>query len=147
MRILAMRLAGMPDKDIADYLKISPKSIGPYIYKAGKNGWIQEFTNPRETIEAGLMHKVLRNLDSALDDDARNEKTMMPVKTAVALKIAEGTVFKDFEPAAAAPPAQMTAVSIRIERTDPIPIREGTIGGTPHFIEGAYDPVEQTIPE
>ena len=129
MRIIALRLGGMEDPEIAAYLKLSPNSISAYVHRASRNGWLSSFNSAKETIEYGLTHKVLRNLDEALDDDTRPMSGGFKNKTAVALKIAEGTIFKSFAEAENAP-SQQTAISIRIEQPrEVVPMRPGTIGG------------------
>ena len=128
MKIIALRLGGMEDAEIASYLGISKNSISQYIWRAGKNGWL-DFNNAKDAIENGLAHKVLRNLDEALDDDSRPMTGGPKNKTAVALKIAEGTMFKQFGDTDNAP-TQQTAISIRIEQPrEAQSIRPGTIGG------------------
>lgn len=125
MKIIALRLGGLSDDQIAEHLGISRKSIGPYIYKAGKNGWL-DYGSSREAIENGLAHKVIRNLNAFLDDMSDNDS-----RREVTLEVAKGTIFKEFGAELAAAIAPSTAISIRIEQPSiQQPIREGTIGGT-----------------
>jgi predicted transcriptional regulator len=141
MHILAMRMAGNTNQEIAKALDIAERSIRQYIYLAGRNGWLVESENwadPADRLEFELSHKVIRNLDEAMDDDARNEKTGMKVKTAVALKVAEGTIFKKFSEAVVQP-NHSNILAIRIETlvgTAVEVVREGAGGGTPRFTEG-----------
>jgi hypothetical protein len=129
MKILALRLGGMSDEEIAKYLNITRSTISPTLWRAGKNGWLA-YNSTREAIENGLMHKVIRNLDEALDDETRNEKTGMTVKAQMALKVAEGTAFKEFGSDTTMALPNQTAISIRIEQPSvQQPMREGTIGG------------------
>ena len=122
-------MAGMSEEKIADYLGLAKISLSSYVYRASKNGWL-DYNSSREAIEHGLAHKVIRNLDEALDDDFRNVKTGVKVKTAVALKVAEGTMFKDFGDSTTGAAPVQTAISIRIEQPrEALPMREGTIGG------------------
>ncbi len=137
MQIIAMRISGMSDDEIAPLLNISRKSIAPYVYRAGKNGWLT-LDQPKDRIEFELLHKVVRNLEEGLD--AKPEallNTGMPLRTAVALKVAEGTVFKQFSEPATQQIAQ-TAVAIRIEMpagAGQQQIREDTTGGVPAYID------------
>ena len=125
MQIIAFRLGGMEDAEIAKYLKISPKSIGPYIYRAGKNGWLS-FNSSREAIEFGMAHKVLRNIDELLE--ARDKETT--------LEVAKGTMFKEFGAEGQVAPITQTAISIRIEQPKVAqPMRPGTIGGMDDVID------------
>ncbi len=130
VKILAFRLGGMDDKAIAAHLDIHPTTLKTYMYRAHMNGWLN-YNTSKEAIEFGLLPKAIRRLDEALDDETRNEKTGLMVRTLVALKVAEGTGFKDFGPEFGAGTAlPQTAISIRIEQPDnPTPIRVGTIGG------------------
>ena len=126
MRIVALRLGGMEDEEIAAYLKISKNSISPYIYRAGKNGWLS-FNTAKENIDAGLMHKVIRNLDEFLE--ARDKETT--------LEMFKGTVSKEYGSDHASGPVQQTAISIKIEQPQTaLPMREGTLGGVPNYVEG-----------
>lgn len=135
LQIIAMRIAGMEDVDIAKALDMSPKSISPYVYRAARNGWL-DIDNPKERLQYQVMHKVVRNLESALDSQAVLQ-TGMKESTAVALKVAEGTVFKQFNETPAGP-AQQAIVAIKIEMPQGAPqtMREDTIGGLPaHTVE------------
>ena len=139
MKIIALRLGGMEDKDIAAHLKITNGTLNTYVWLASKNGWLTQYNSAREAIEYGLAHKVLRNLDQALDDETRPMTGGPKNKTTVALKIAEGTLFKQFEAAGESGPAQQTAISIRIEQPrEAQPMRAGTIGGLT-VIEGEHE--------
>src|ERR1035437_5398538 len=134
--IMAMRLAGMEDGEIAKGLQISPKSISGYIYRAGKNGWLN-LDAPRERLEYQMTNKALDNLEVMLDDN-----TMLPpgakiVKHEATHRLLEGTLYKQFsEPAPQQ--IQQTIVAVRVEMpSGPAPsIREDTTGGTPAFLEG-----------
>jgi len=130
MKIIALRLGGMEDKEIAEYLEVSPKSLNQYVWIAGKNGWLESFSSAKEAIEYGLAHKVLRNLDEALDDDTRPMTGGPKNRTAVALKIAEGTMFKQFGDGVTSTAAPQTMIAIKIEQPrEAQPMRAGTIGG------------------
>lgn len=136
MQIIAMRIAGMSDPEIAEALKISEKSISPYVYRATKNGWL-DIEDPTQKLEYQLMHKVVRNLDDSLEDNARHATSMVPVKTQVAMKIAEGTIFKKYDNPANAV-ASTTIVAVKIEMPEgPRPqIRAGNdVGGVPAHID------------
>jgi hypothetical protein len=131
MNIIAMRTAGKTDDEIAKELKISPKSIGPYVYRAAKNNWIVGDT-PKERIKYEVLHKVVNRLQEGLDDPKRHVSSGMRVRTAVALKIAEGTIFKEFDQTAVQP-LQNTTVAVQVVMPPGVPqvMREDTLGGTP----------------
>ena len=140
VKILALRATGMTDKDIADTMGLSQQTIWNYCYMAGKNGWATDFQNAKDQIEFGIMPKVVRELEAGLEDNHRNEKTGLSVRTAVALKIAEGTVFKRFEQTANDRPIS-NVIAIRIEQVagEAKEIAEGDLGGVPayqEFVEG-----------
>jgi hypothetical protein len=117
-KIIAFRLGGMLDEDICTHLGITKSTLKLYIYRAGKNGWL-DYNTSREAIEYGL------------DDESRNEKTGLKVKDLIALKVLEGTSFKEFESDTAPLALPAAMVSIRIEQpSSPVPMRQGTIGGS-----------------
>jgi hypothetical protein len=137
LKIIAMRAAGVTNAEIASTLGISEKSINPYIYRAGKNGWIDP-DDPTEQLEYKMLHKVVRNLDEALDSGGILQNGM-PVRTAVGLKIAEGTLFKKFD-GVAQTNQPSTLVAVKIEMPDgPRPqVRAGNdIGGVPAHVVDA----------
>lgn len=146
MQILAMRAAGIDDKEIAANLGLSMQTVWNYCYIAGKNEWGAEFANAKDNIEFRIMPKVMRELEAGLDDRHRNEKTGVQVATAVALKIAEGTVFKKFgDVGTQQQPNNIIAIRIENAGGTPMTIREENIQGTPAYVEGevADEPVAE----
>lgn len=136
MQIVAMRIAGMSEIQIAESLKLSKETIPGYVYLASKNGWL-DLPTAKEAINYNLIPLALRNLYTSM----RSSNVMangMPERTHVALKIAEGTIFKEFDKVPDGTGAS-TIVAIRIEMpVGPVPqMRDDTTGGTPAFIEGA----------
>lgn len=135
MQIIAMRLSGQDDAEIAKALGISEKSISPYVYRATKNGWLDIDYNPKERIQFQVMHKVVRNLEEGLDSTGILN-TGMRERTHVALKIAEGTVFKQFDqqaPQAAA--STIVAVQVVMPDGPRQQVRAETTGGTPAYVD------------
>lgn len=134
LQIMALRVSGMSDANIAKELDLSEKSIAGYVYRAGKNGWLV-FNSSAEHINNQLVPKALRNLDAMLDDT-----TDKPTQKDATFELLKGTAFKAFGEQQQAAPVQ-TVVAIRIETPagPPQQIREGTIGGVPNFIEGELD--------
>lgn len=137
LSIVAMRVAGLTTEEIAKALNIKPASVNQYMWLAGKNGWLPKrgggFADPKDRMEYQIAHKVVRNIDEMLDSqdlDTRKEVTM---------ETAKGTLFKKFGEVAAAPTSTNMVIAIRMERpTSTIelpPIREGTTGGQPKYIE------------
>ena len=132
MTILAMRVAGIEDEEIAKQLKIGYGTLRNYIYLAGKHGWLtaEAIANPVEQIEYTLLHKVVRNLDASLDSADKDERYR------VTDKLFDATLAKHWAPVVAGP--QQTLVAIRIE-TPPGPpqqVREGTVQGLSAWTEG-----------
>lgn len=135
LKIVTMRAAGLSDEEIAKGLGIAKSTLYSYVYKAGKNGWL-DFDDPKDQLEYQLMHKVVRNLDQALDDEYRNEKTGEQVKTRVALEMAAGALYPKLAGAAQVTtgPA-LVGIKIQIVGGDPGTMREGTIMGGADYID------------
>lgn len=134
-------VAGMSNDDIGAALGISPKSIAGYLYKAGKNGWL-DFDNPKDNLEYTLMHKVVRNLEESLDS-TNILASGQSERTATALKIAEGALFPKL--AVEAPQQASTIVGIKIEVVGGVPgtMREGTSMGSNTYVDAeTVEPVE-----
>lgn len=135
LAIIAMRLEGKNNEEIGKLLDIKPASVNQYMYLAGKNGWLKNRAiDPSDRLDHEVAHKVVRNLDEALDspDEERRDKATKIV--------AEGMLFKRYnEQAQQAPPNLMIGVRIEMPNTPGTPaptIREGTTGGEPLWREG-----------
>jgi predicted transcriptional regulator len=135
LTIMAMRAAGKSDDEIATELGISRKSISPYVYRAAKNGWLVA-DSPMDRVKYELLNRVVERLGEGLEDGARHQTSGMRVRTAVALKMAEGTIFREFEQNGASQ-TQSTIVAVQVimppggQQT----MREDTAGGTPNYVE------------
>lgn len=133
LMIVALRAAGEDDTAIAEKMGISVKTIPSTLYRAGQNGWLNQdasLYDPKDRFEYRVGHKVVRNLEQALDDPD------MKLRTKVALEMAEYTLQKRGDqggPATLAPPM---AIAIKIEQVNTGPVREGTVHGVGAFIEG-----------
>jgi hypothetical protein len=133
MQILALRVAGLDEDQIATELKLSRGTIRNYIYLAGKHGWLNAdvlVANPVDAVEYTLLHKVVRNLDQELDSGDQ------AVRTDVTRRLFDATLAKHWAPVAAGP--TQTLVAIRIENP-PGPrqeVREGTVQGLSAWTEG-----------
>lgn len=148
MAILALRIDGWTNDEIASELGIKPKSVNQYIYLAGRNGWLARrdgtlVGDARDDVEMNVLPRVLRNLKEFLDSDDDE------IRKEVTLKTAEGTIHKRFQGEALAP-AQLTSLTVNIVQAQTMPgvaqpaVREGTTHGTPMFVEGQVlnvDPV------
>lgn len=133
MQIIAMRLSGQDDIAIAKALNISPVSISPYVYRATKNGWLDIDYDPKARLQFQVMHKVVRNLEEGLESGG-TLNTGMRERTLVALKIAEGTIFKQFDQQPVQE-AQTTVVAVQVVMPDGPrqTIRAETTGGVPAY--------------
>lgn len=135
MQIIAMRLSGMDDPAIAKALNISENSVSPYVYRATKNGWLDIDYDPKERIQFQVMHKVVQRLEEGLEDGARMN-TGMRVRQAVALKMFEGTLAKQFDQQQKEQ-AATTVVAVQVVMPDGPrqTVRAETTGGTPAYID------------
>jgi len=136
LQIIAMRINGHEDEEIAKLMGISKNSISPYVYRATRNGWLDIDYDPKQRVQYQMMHNVVRNLEEGLNDEYRNEKTGMKVKTTVALKVAEGTLFKQFDQQVAETPhTTIVAVKVIMPEGPLQQIRQETTGGVPAYID------------
>jgi predicted transcriptional regulator len=134
LKIVAMREADVSDEGIAAELGISKNTISGYLHKAGRNGWL-DFADPKNQLEYQLMHKVVRNLDEALDDTTRHITSGVMVKTAVAEKIAEGALYPRLAGQQAAVAQTLVGIKIQIVGGEPGQMREGTVMGSNSYID------------
>ena len=136
MHIIAMRMAGIATPEIAKALDIKEKSVNQYLYLAGRNGWLSDSENwadPADRLEFELSHKVVRNLNNALDEEATR-----PIgKDSITLEVAKGTLFKKFGEQQAAGPALSNMLAIKIEVVGNPTSSENIIAsGEARYIEG-----------
>lgn len=136
LNILALRAAGKSDDEIAKELQISPKSISPYVYRAAKNGWLTADT-PTDRVKYELLNRVIDRLGEGLEDGTRHTTSGMRVRTAVAMKMAEGTIFKEFDQqGSGVMPSTVVAVQVIMPEGARQVMRDDTIGGTPNYMDG-----------
>ncbi len=134
LQMVAMRIAGLTDDEIAASLGLKKSTIHSYLHKAGKMGWL-DLDNAKDQIDYQMMPKVVRNLMEGLDDGHRNEKTGFQVKTAVALEVAKGTVFKQYDQVVqVAPHSTVVAIKIEMPEGPAQQMREDTTGGRPAYV-------------
>lgn len=129
LHIIAMRLGGYSHDEIAKSMGLSKQTIYGYIYRASRNGWVAH-DNTEDRIEFSLGTKAVDALEELLTDEETSEKT----RAKVALGVMEYVAPKKGGEVGA---QQQTVVAIKIEQPAgaPVPIREGTISGTPAFID------------
>lgn len=135
LAIISMRVAGQDTPDIAKALGISERSVNQYMWLAGKNGWLKKHAvDPADRMEFELQHKVVRNLDEMLDSDSEERRDH------ATLEVAKGTLFKKMTAEGnAVPPVTMIGVRVEIVPGSNMTIREGTTGGSGHYIEGEVE--------
>lgn len=128
--IIAMRIAGHSDEEIAAALSLSPKTIPSYLYIAGKKGWLN-YADPKDRMEFQLQHQVVDNLKTLMDNP--DDKIRMNTT----IEVAKGTLFKRFgENQGQA--RQTNVLSIKIETApegSPQVLRADAVGGKPAFVE------------
>lgn len=140
MQIIAMRLSGMEDPEIAKALGISENSVSPYVYRATKNGWLNIDYNPKERVQFQVMHKVVEMLEDGLNDRTR-QNTGMKVQTTVALKMFENTLAKQFDVQQQQQGAS-TVVQVQVVMPEGPrqTIRADTTGGCPAYMDAEVAP-------
>lgn len=114
-KVLALKATGMDAASIAEALGYSKQSVHNLTYIASKNGWLTEFSNAREQIEYRIMPKVLRVIEEGLEDTRRHTTSQQTVAQQIALDVAGGTVFKQFEQAQSGSPAVSNIIGIRVQ--------------------------------
>ncbi len=136
LKIVALRQGGLSDEEIGQILGLKKSTLTAYLYKAGANGWLDDvLVDPKERMELQILDKVVRRLDEALDSDTTLNTGMLE-RTAVALKLGEGTLYnRPGEVSQAA--VQSTLIGVRVEVVGGVPqqMREGTISGTSKYLE------------
>ena len=132
LAIIALRVQGKNTDEIADTLGLSAKSVNQYMWLAGRNGWLsKQAVDPTDRLQYEIAHKVVRNLDEMLDSDSEQRRDLATIK------VAEGTLFKQLnDQSQQTPPVTMIGVRVEVVQGANTTIREGTTGGTGHYIDG-----------
>lgn len=146
-KIVVMRAAGHPGKEIAKRLKTTVATVDQCMYIARKNGWLDDEDEPVD-LEAELAldvdRKIVRNVAASLDGNMTNWQTH---EMTIAAAKGRG-IFKSHEVGKNDAPTQLPVVAIQVVMPplgagDQLPqIDESQMGGVPAFIEG-----ETTEPE
>lgn len=157
LAIVAMRANGCTNEEISKELGLSIQNIHSYVYRATKAGYLVNrktreslIWDPKDQLEYELSHKITRNLNGALDDQPVTlaDGEIKPVSKRMreaAMEIAKGTLFKKFDQASAPVQQGMNVLAVRIDMptSGNMTVREGTIGGTPNYVEGAIDETQR----
>jgi DNA-binding transcriptional regulator LsrR (DeoR family) len=133
--IMALKIQGHTNEEIAEQVGLSVRSLRQYLWIAGKNGWLT-IHDPHEYAENVLLHRVVSNLDELLH--ARNAITGLPDKE-VTLELAKRGLepFKE-RPMEAPVVQQANQLSINIVMPEgKLPqMREGSGGGAAAYVDG-----------
>jgi hypothetical protein len=136
-KIYGLKLLGWTADEIGKHVGLAPATIHNYMYRAGRNGWIDEWSNAKEHIEYGLVPKAIRNLNEALDSD------IPTVRQEFGLEIAKHTIFKEFgQESQKSSPLNIIGVRVEVVPGAVTEVRAGTTGGRPAFIEAEEFEVE-----
>lgn len=131
VRILALRTRGYSLAEVGEAMGLSPNTVRGYLYRAGRNGWLEDMDDPRDRIEHDVLHKVVRNMSEALDSADESRRDDMTIK------VAQGTIFKTFDQSAQAAQPNVLALALKIEHVQGAitEVRQGAIHGKPAFVD------------
>jgi hypothetical protein len=137
-KVLALKATGMDAASIAEALGYSKQTVHNLTYIASKNGWLTEFANAREQIEYRIMPKVLRVIEEGLEDTIRHSTSGQTVAQQIALDVAGGTVFKQFEQAQSGSPAVSNIIGIKVQIVPGgvTELADDSGGGVPAYADG-----------
>ena len=147
LSVIALRAQGVKSSDIAQQLGYAEQTIHTYLKRAHRKGWIDlhSFDDPDDQLEYVLKHKIVRNLDAALDEkeidkDGVATERMTHRAFEVALEGAKGTgLFKQHQVVKGDTQTNV-GVALRVQvEMPPLPtsgntslvVRPGTVGGAP----------------
>ena len=141
-RILVLKLAGRKTSEIAKRLDTTPDTIRHYLYIAGKNGWLtadgMELADPAEQLVYEASHKIVRNINQALDGTA----PLKPQQYDMTVEAAKGIgMFKSHSASKVEGQVSMPSLEIKFEmpRNAPIefvPPTPDSYGGKPAYVDG-----------
>jgi hypothetical protein len=136
VKVVMLRQAGLTDAEISPIVGLKTTTIQNYVHIAGANGWLDDIlVVPQDRMDYQIFNKVVNRLDEALDSDAVLNTGMME-RTAVALKIGEGSLFNRPAEVNQAPvTATMVGVKIEVVGGEPQQMRAGTILGGATYLE------------
>lgn len=133
MHIVALRISGKSEEEIAEMLGLQKPTLAGYVYLASKNGWL-DLPTAKEAINYNLIPKAVKRMYEGLDHEGTLANGL-PVRFHMATKIAEGTVFKEYDKVVENLGAQVVAIKIEMPAGPTPPMREDTIGGTPAYVD------------
>ena len=129
-KCLLMQLGGMTKKEAAVELGVTYGTLRQYFYIAGVEGWLDGHANVEDSLQYSTVHKIVRNINSALDGEDADKKQEMTIEAAKGLGL-----FKKHEVVSNDQAPAMMALSVKIEqpRGDEADLAVGSIGGTPAY--------------
>lgn len=135
-QIMALKIQGHDNDEIAKAVGLSVRSLRQYLWVAGKNGWLT-VADPQDTVDYELAHRAVSNLDELLH--SRDGLTGLPDKE-ITLATLRGTgIFRnhDAKPNDVAV-GQQNVLQINIQTPVGVNtvIRPGSMQGAPAFVEG-----------
>lgn len=145
LAILALRAAGYTTKQIADELKVLPRTISTIMWRAGKAGFLKNpktglslQDDPMDVIENELGHLAVENYRALLTEDNILERGQKSTKMDATLHFAKEVLFKKYEGSKEGVAHVMNALKIEIvmPTTGMGEARAGSMGGNPSFIDG-----------
>lgn len=137
-QIMALKIEGHTNEEIAAIVGLAPRSLRQYLWIAAKNGWLT-IHEPDEDVSLRLAHRAVSNLDELLH--ARDKDTGLPSQT-ITLETLKGTgIFRDHSSKGQAEAQVMPSMALQINIIAPdgaaLPqMKAGSTFGTPAFIEG-----------
>lgn len=115
---------GISNAEVARRLGISPGTLGVYIHRANKEGWLK-FDDPMLELEHQILPKITRNLNQMLDD-----KNTCKGSEKVTIEAAKGVLFPLFNATKGVTNAPTTIIALKLEMpNDDAPKLTGTIKG------------------
>lgn len=135
LAIVAMRANGHTKDEIAEALGLSPKTLSGYVHKAVRAGFLIDkkqvslFSDPKDRLDYDLASKAVDVLESALTGPNREK---------IALKLMEGTLFKQYDQPKETVQQGMNVLAIKIEGATASPASV-TDGGAPLYIDAESD--------
>jgi len=140
LKIAAMELAGIDRDQIATVLGMARCTVTDYLYKAGRNGWL-DHDDPRKALEYQLLPQAVRELHEGMKSNAILA-TGMKERTAVALKVADGALYPRVDTAAVSPSTSIVGIKIEVLGGTP-QMREGTMAGGSQYLEAESVPTRE----
>lgn len=131
--IVAMKIQGYDNDEIAAKLNLSVRSLRQYMWIAGKNGWLTT-SDPRDVAEFDIAHQVVDGLRVLVN---HRNALGLPDKEVI-LKSAEGLgIFKDAkQPVEQAAPSNVLTINVVMPGGERPEVRPGTTLGVGAYVEG-----------